>query len=249
MGARRWGIWGLAVAGLSLALVASHAEAQGDDPFAAEDDPFADDATEGADEAQPAESGEQSGEALPPPTVPDGYGGGQPQQGGAPPAQTAPNQQPGYGQTQPSYGQQQPYQPQQRPPRLRQVPYREGMTIPEGGRIVEKRRLGMIIAGGAMFLVAYGLSVSLYVDIDFSGMMLVPVVGPFIETREDDLFAIDRLLLVFDGLVQGVGLTLLGLGIGRKKKIVEFYGLNEPGWRVTPRLGPGGGGVDLRARF
>jgi len=219
---------------------------QADDPFAAEEDPFAEE-----EEAAPADPNAQSGEALPPPTVPDGYGGQQPQT--AQPAPAAPGTQPGYGQQQPAYAQpaygQQVYQPQPRPPRLHRIPYREGMAVPEGGRIIEKRSLALAITGGAMFLVSYGLSVSLYVDAGFTGMMLVPVLGPIIETREDDFLAIDRFLLVLDGLVQGVGLTLLGLGIGRKKKYIEYYGMNEPGWRVSPRVGPGGGGVDLRARF
>ncbi|MBO6934798.1 MAG: hypothetical protein JJ863_07480 [Deltaproteobacteria bacterium] len=216
---------------------------QGEDPFAAEEDPFAE------EEAEPAESADpnaQSGEALPPPTVPDGYGN-QPQ---AQPAPAATGNQPGYGQQQPAYAQPAyPQQQYQRPPRLQRIPYHEGMTVPEGGRLIEKRSLGLIIAGGAMFLVTYGLSVSFYADSSLSGLMLVPVLGPIIETRNDDLFAIDRFLLVLDGLVQAAGLTLFGLGIGRKKKFIEFYGMNEPGWRVTPRVGIGGGGIDLRARF
>ncbi len=243
MGERRSIAVGLLTILLGLSVGPTALAQEDANPFAEEEDPFTDE--EEAAEPAPADPNVQSGEALPPPTVPDGYGSQQPQG-----AQPAPSQ-PGYGQQQPAYGQQQPGygQAYQRPPRLQRIPYREGMPVPEGGQIIEKRSLGLIIAGGAMFLVSYGLSVSLYADAGFTGMMLVPVLGPIIETREDDFLAIDRFLLVLDGLVQGVGITLLGLGIGRKKKFLEFYGMNEPGWRVTPRLGIGGGGVDLRARF
>lgn len=253
MGRRHWSSWSCVLIGL-LAFTAAPAHAQ--DPFADEDDPF----EEETEETAPADSGEQSGETIPPPTVPEGYGS-QPQQGGAQPAPGAPGQQqqPGYGQQQQQqgYGQQPgyaqdgyPMQAQQRPPRLQRIPYREGMQVPEGGRIIERRKLGLIIAGGAMFLVSYGIAVSLYVDLTFfSGAMLIPFVGPIIETRQDDLLALDRMLLVVDGLVQIAGFTLLTLGLVKKTKLIEYYGLNERGWTVTPRAGARGAGLDLRARF
>ncbi len=123
------------------------------------------------------------------------------------------------------------------------------MQIPEGGRIIEKRRIGLIIAGAAMFAVSYGSSVSLFAeDVGFTGWMLVPAIGPIGEAAQD-YTAIGRMLLVFDGLVQMAGLTLFTFGLASKSRMLEFYGLNEPGWRVTPRVGPGGGGLDLRARF
>lgn len=262
MGERRAVTSGLFISLIALALLqpTSAWAQEGENPFVEDEDPFATETGEG-DPAEspddPNETGEQSGEALPPPTVPEGYGGGEPAEGAQPAqggAQPAPNTsgQPGYGQSQPGYAQpgygQQPYA-QQRPPRLQRIPYREGMSIPEGGRLIEKRSLGLIITGGAMFLVSYGLAASLYVDSDFTGAMLVPVVGPIIETREDDLLALGRMFLVFDGLLQGAGLTLFALGLGRKKKYIEYYGSNEPGWRVSPRFGFGGGGIDLRARF
>jgi len=260
---------------VGLVALASAPVAQAQDPFEEEDDPFEEEDATG-EEGSAAEPDAQSGEAIPPPTVPAGYGseqqqgGAAQQQGGsAQPAPAAPapgqpgygqqqqgygQQQPGYGQQQQGYGQQQPgygYQrPQQRPPRLQRIPYREGMQVPEGGRIVEKRRIGLIIAGAAMFAVSYGTSLSLFIDnIGFSGWMAVPAIGPFGEAAQDDYSALGRFFLAFGGLVQIAGLTLFTLGLASKSKIIEYYGVNERGWSVTPRAGARGAGLDLRARF
>jgi hypothetical protein len=256
MGRRRSRLWSCVLVGMvAFVAVPVHAQ-QDDDPFAEEEDPFAEDQEEADGQADP---NAQSGEAIPPPTVPEGYGS-QPQQGqdsGAQPAPAAPGQpgygqqQPGYGQQQPGYGQQQPgYGYQQPAPRLRRIPYREGMQVPEGGRIVEKRRIGLIIAGAAMFAVSYGTSISLFVDdIGFTGWMAVPAIGPFGEAAQDDYTALGRFFLAFGGLVQIAGLSLFTLGLASKSKSIEFYGLDERGWTVTPRAGVRGAGLDLRARF
>ena len=226
----------LGLASLTFAL-GGRAHAQEEDPFAAEDDPFADDAEaqQAADPFAPdVEPG--TGEALPPPTVPDGYGG--------PPA---PQAQPYPQQTQPAHGQ--PGYPAPRR-RAQRVPYVEGMEIPEGARLVEKRRTGMVIAGAAMFGASYALSISLYAEsYSFSAWMIVPVIGPFVEAGGDSFTSGDRFILVLDGLVQAAGLTLFIAGLVAKKRYVEVWTGNEPGWMLAPRVGPGGGGLDLRATF
>ena len=229
--------------GLALMAPAQAVAQESENPFEADEDPFAED---DGSEGQASES--EGEEEIPPPTVPEGYGngngngGGQqppPQQGYAQPAQ------PGYGQ--PVY----PGTVQQRPPRLQRMPYRQGMEIPPGGRVVAKRRTGLLISGAAMFGISYATSITLYLDIiAFREWMLVPVIGPFVEIGNDDITSGGRLLLAIDGLVQTTGLTLFILGLVSKRHFVEYYAeLNEPGWRVRPRLGATGGGLDLSARF
>ena len=225
--------------GLALMAPAQAVAQESENPFEADEDPFAED---DGSEGQASES--EGEEEIPPPTVPEGYGngGGQqppPQQGYAQPAQ------PGYGQ--PVY----PGTVQQRPPRLQRMPYREGMEIPPGGRVVAKRRTGLLISGAAMFGISYATSITLYLDVvTFREWMLVPVIGPFVEIGNDDITSGGRLLLAIDGLVQTTGLTLFILGLVSKRHFVEYYAeLNEPGWRVRPRLGATGGGLDLSARF
>ncbi|MAQ13707.1 MAG: hypothetical protein CMN30_02805 [Sandaracinus sp.] len=217
------------------------AQADGDpNPFESEADPFAED-SEGA----PAEgtTGE-SGEELPPPTVPDGYGS-QPSQYPQPQGEPAQGYaQPGY--PQPGYSQP-GYQPRARRQR---IPYQEGMEIPPGASLVEKRRIGLVITGAVMFAVSYGLAVSLYTDIlDFSAWMLVPVLGPFVEVGNDAFGSGAKFIFALDGLLQAGGLALFIGGLVSKRQYVEYWASDEPGWRVAPRFGVGGGGLDLRATF
>lgn len=173
---------------------------------------------------------------------------------------------PAYGQpvqaVQPAYGQQaQPYQPYQARPRRHRDPYVEGMDLPQGAQITKRVRLGLLIPGGIMFLVPYlstVLSWSFLRDARRSdrqpqGVLLAPVIGPFLaiggldENFED--MGRDRgsrpVWLALDGLLQLAGLTMAIMG-AIPKKYVEYY---AGPLQITPRVGVGGGGLDLTARF
>ena len=225
-------------------------DAQGDvfaeeAPPANSDDPFVEEAADGTDSATSPSGSSPSATtdgAAPPPagqaTVPEGYNTAEPLP------------QPGYGeQPQQAYGTQPGYSPYQPRPRLRRMPYREGVAPPPGATLVERRRIGMIIAGAAMFAVPVAIMAVFASDGIYSGKAAIPLVGPFIEMGEDFLFAIDRFFLATMGLVQAAGLTLFIIGLTTKKRYYEVYAGNQEGWIVNPRATRSGGSLELIGRF
>lgn len=231
-----------------------------------------------AQEPAPQDPFEQ-GDELPPPPVevveqPAGYEyqepqPGQPQPGQPQPAQqpyVQPGQQPAPGQ--PQYGQPQYAQPQYAPgygpqyapqPRLRRERYYEGMTIPPGGELIERRRTGMIISGAALFGGMYLITVAATASVTGGGIsggtggepiLYVPVVGPFIRAFYDGTIRGARVFFVVDGLVQTIGATLLVVGLASKNRYIQYYAESEDGRRqlaLSPMVGETNGlSLDLR---
>ncbi|MCB9624760.1 MAG: hypothetical protein H6723_15715 [Sandaracinus sp.] len=157
---------------------------------------------------------------------------------------------PGYGQPQPGYGQpvyaQQPYQPQAR--RRREV-FDPNATYPADARVYKRMRIGLLASGAAVFAVSYGMAAALALEdgINVPNRLVVPLVGPWISMNAAD-GSVGRLGYAFAGLTQAIGLTLLILGV-IPRTYVEYYASSQPGWRVAPTGGQGGGGLEAAYRF
>lgn len=161
-------------------------------------------------------------------------------------------QQPIY--VQPTYVQPVYAQPPAMPKVIRN--YEEGDRIPPGYHPDTRPRLGLAIGGGCMFGVFYvftaiGGAAALDLNKSQAGtsdaVLLIPVVGPFIRTVNNDALA--SVLLVIDGLAQAGGLAMLIGGIAAPKTVLVR---NDIGVRVTPEpllFAGGGGGVGLRGTF
>ena len=216
---------------------------------------LAQDAAPAAQDATPAAQPVQDPNAPPsqpqqpaPPTAPQ-------QQ---PPAPADP--QPGY--PQPGYPQQQAY-PQQPPyysPAPPELEYEEGMAIPPGYRRVERTRKGLTISGSIVLGIFYGLSLSIAMGTidtdDETGWLAIPVAGPFIMSSTIECDPIDefgcndsstRTLLIFDGIGQLTGATLLTLGFTMPKEVLvpEYADLHL----VPTRVGQDGYGLGAIGRF
>ncbi len=173
------------------------------------------------------------------------------------PAPQAPVQPAGYGQVAPA-----PVVPSVTVTRRRR--YREtydpDREYPEGAEIVTRRRYGLLIPGAALFAVSYGLTASIWANVNQArdrgdkplGVILVPVVGPFIGmvgADERSSPGLVRTGLFWDGLIQTAGLVMLVAGLFPKRIVTYYADTSRPGYAVLPRLGAGNAGLDLHVRF
>lgn len=114
-----------------------------------------------------------------------------------------------------------------------ELPYEEGDPIPPGYRVVKQIRRGLVIAGSITTGVPWALGVAAASSEDFkdnTGLLLIPVLGPWIllatDTARDqdcttagstsvctDSKSALRGVLVFDGLVQTAGATMFFAGM------------------------------------
>ncbi len=106
----------------------------------------------------------------------------------------------------------------ERDERPRQLPYYEGEPEPEGYRLVERPRRGLVIAGAITLGATYSLNLSVAMGTDFKGdaaWLALPVFGPWILMAEASGENADtgRSLLFFDGLVQAAGAAMLAVGL------------------------------------
>lgn len=148
-----------------------------------------------------------------------------------------------------------------------ELPYEDDEPIPPGYRVVERKRRGLIIAGGVVTGVAWSLSATGAVAADYednSGLLLIPVLGPWLMlaspgakdecTREpgsDVEFCEDKAglrgVLVFDGITQVAGATMLIVGLFvPSKRLVRDY---ETMKVVPMRLGRDGHGLGVVGTF
>src|SRR5262249_44822941 len=119
--------------------------------------------------------------------------------------------------------------------------YREGSPIPAGYRVEHRARTGLVVAGALVLGIPYliGLSaVSTRGDSNGANWLLVPAIGPWLaigarhstcssstntSSSERAQCAADILAttgLVFDGLVQTAGATLLIVGLALPKTLL-----------------------------
>jgi hypothetical protein len=124
------------------------------------------------------------------------------------------------------------------------LPYRDGAPVPAGYRVEEKVRTGLVVAGGLVLGIPYliGLSaVSTKDSNNGANWLLVPVIGPWLalgarkqvctykvsntnttvlDPVECTTDALAVTGLVFDGIVQTAGATLLVIGFALPKKVL-----------------------------
>ena len=118
------------------------------------------------------------------------------------------------------------------------LPYRDDKPIPPGYRLVERTRTGLVVAGAIVLGVPYviGLSfVSTHDSDSGANWLIVPGIGPWMalgarrtscsQTTTDkdpqcvgDAFAV--MGLVFDGILQTTGATLLIVGLAVPKHVL-----------------------------
>lgn len=170
-----------------------------------------------------------------------------PQPQGAP---VAPN---GYGPQQPNaytpgqpnvYAPGQPYVYPPRRSRHVRIRYREGMEVPEGAALIERRRRGLLIAGIAAFAASYGMS-AVFASLDPElAIMAVPFAGPIIWQARDG--GSDTAAgMAFLSIAQVVGVVLFALGL-RKRTYIEYWAERDgPTLIVTPDITPHYAGVSL----
>ena len=151
------------------------------------------------------------------------------------------------------------YAPQAPPYDLRpaEMPYREGQPVPAGYHAEDRVRNGPLITGIALVGSFYLLGLAAGAGDDFDnqkGWLLLPVLGPWMTLmqREDtceiqDEFG-DSCSVVFDGLVQGTGALLMGIGLAVPKTVLVRDDARTV--RIAPgRVGEQGRGLTIRGTF
>jgi hypothetical protein len=117
-----------------------------------------------------------------------------------------------------------------------ELPYEEGEPIPQGYRLVEQKRRGLIIAGSLTAGIPWVFSVTAATAANFdnkAGYLVVPVLGPWLmllsggaKDREcasnefcESSRSGTRAVLVFDGLAQtaGAAMFVIGMAVPRKR--------------------------------
>lgn len=170
-----------------------------------------------------------------------------PQPRGAPVAPTGygPQQPNAYAPGQPNaYTPGQPYAYPPRRSRHVRIRYREGMEVPEGASLVERRKRGLLIAGIAAFAGSYGIS-AVFASLDAElAIMAVPFAGPLIWQVRDG--SSDTAAgMAFLSIAQVAGVVLFALGL-RKRTYIEYWADRDgPTLMVTPDISPHYAGVSL----
>lgn len=111
-----------------------------------------------------------------------------------------------------------------------ELPYEDGDPIPPGYRLRKQRRRGLIIAGSIVTGVPWVLGVTAATAANFgdnSGLLLLPVLGPWLMLGTNDVRrsggdrAAERGVLVFDGLMQagGAAMFLAGMFVPRVRLV------------------------------
>ncbi len=124
-----------------------------------------------------------------------------------------------------------------------ELPYRPGVPVPAGYRLVEEPIRGLLISGWLVTGIGYGMGVMGAAVADFaneSSWMLVPVIGPWLTLGAREYYsckhedsdgdgrddadpectqdALVILGLALNGMMQGAGAALLFMGYSIKKK-------------------------------
>jgi hypothetical protein len=148
------------------------------------------------------------------------------------------------------------------------LPYREGAPIPAGYHLEERPRTGLITAGWIVTAIPYGIGVIGAAGAEFrnaSGWLTVPFVGPWLtiarrdysceESDDDgdgdeavqclgDVFLVTA--LIFDGIVQATGGTLLAIGYADPKTLLVR---DDARLRIRPSQMGSGYGIGLDGSF
>jgi len=135
-----------------------------------------------------------------------------------------------------------------------ELPYEDGDPVPPGYRLVRQRRRGLIIAGSIVTGVPWVIGVTAATAANFgdnSGLLVLPVVGPWLMLATNDLHGSDkageRSVLVFDGLLQAAGgaMFFAGMLLPRVRLVRSDVVVSV----VPLELGHGAHGIGAIGRF
>jgi hypothetical protein len=151
--------------------------------------------------------------------------------------------------------------------------YVEGQPVPAGYHVETRPRKGLVVAGAIVFGSLYVISASVAGSSkrDGDGFLLIPVFGPFIDLGQrgdscnsnNNAFlcsstdSSERFWLVFDGLGQAAGATMLIAGLVAQEKMLERDDVpltskrsSTFAWTLTPRsIGKNGLGLGVQGIF
>jgi hypothetical protein len=156
------------------------------------------------------------------------------------------------------------------------LPYRKGLPVPPGYRVVERSATGLKIGGGLTFLGAYAAALGLAATQSFengTGYTAIPIVGPWAAiggrtfrcnapVTTNTVAALQRAInkcvgtafdevvtvvfLTADGLIQATGATLFFIGLGSGYLELVREDLPQTAVHVLPE---GGFGLTIRGDF
>ncbi len=140
-------------------------------------------------------------------------------------------------------------------PRRTRVRLRDGMEVPEHGRVIERRYPFLMWPGLGVFAVSYALSTLLVTSSDATAA--IPFVGPLIWQARSGVSA-DLELTVPLTLLQVVGAVVFAIGV-KKRRFLETWRIGDqivPGpvartprhLALVPQIHRGGGGISLVVR-
>jgi hypothetical protein len=116
--------------------------------------------------------------------------------------------------------------------------WQDGDPVPPGYHPERRLRLGLLIAGAGVFVMAYGLSVVSALG-SGNGANAIPVVGPLLRFEREPALALSSAAQVV-----GVGLLIGGV-VGRWVLVRD----EQRSVEVQPLILPDGAGVGLAGRF
>ncbi|MEM7608924.1 MAG: hypothetical protein AAF411_26550 [Myxococcota bacterium] len=166
-----------------------------------------------------------TGDRAPAPLPPPGYGDQRRRTNPAPTPSFAPS-----------------YAPRRRRGRVRYV---EGMELPVGAQLVERRRRGLLVPGIAVFAGVYGVSVALAIA-DRDAILAVPLAGPVLwQLRYGNADTAPGAAVA--SIAQLAGVVLFALGM-RKRTYVEYGTTARRRVRLIPTLHTSYAGLTLDVR-
>jgi len=128
---------------------------------------------------------------------------------------------------------------------------------PDGYTAVQRRRKGLLVGGGVMFGVSYGIAVLTAAAGDDAAKyhdgknelaaMWIPVAGPFIQALDTESTS-GKVFLIGFGATELIGAAMLYVGLTSTKRMFVRNDL-VGSMKVTPMAGPGSTGVALSGRF
>lgn len=132
--------------------------------------------------------------------------------------------------------------------------YEEGKPTPQGYHLEEKPRLWMVITGSILFGVTY-LPTSIFGaaglsnrGADKSWPLMIPAIGPFIATATIKTVDANG-LLIWDGILQTAGISLLILGLTLTEKSYVRNDIAKSNLFVAPMVSSKVQGLSLVGRF
>jgi hypothetical protein len=136
--------------------------------------------------------------------------------------------------------------------------WQDGDPVPDGYRVTQRKRVGLIVGGAVTFGVLYLFSVlgaaivrdanNVVGGKDNADALFIPGVGPFVQMTTTTS-ATGNVFNVIDGAGQCAGLAMLFVGLTSPKQVLVRSDLGRSVILPTPYIGRGGGGIGLVGLF